>query len=114
MRQYAAPHVTLDQHGIAYIDDTATKVLTVVRNKKVSRDTPEQLRANMPHLSLAQVYAALAYYLDHQAEIDGQAAEMDRRAEEILAKQPTGPTRDELLARRPDAMRLRCLARLTA
>ena len=100
VRKMAAAHITLDDRGIAYIDETETKVLTVVRNKKMSRDTPEQLRANMPHLSLAQVYAALAYYQDHRAAIDAQMRQLDRRTEEILAQQPAGPTREELLARR--------------
>jgi uncharacterized protein (DUF433 family) len=100
MRTHVAPHVTLDERGIAYIDDTETKVLTVVRNKKVSRDTPEQLRTNMPHLTLAQVYTALAYYLDNQEEVHRQMAEMDRMADQVLANQPPGPSRQELLSRR--------------
>ena len=55
----------------------------------------------MPHLTLAQVYAAMAYYLDHQQEVDTLASELDRRAEQILSEQPPGPSREELLARRP-------------
>src|SRR5690349_3495909 len=100
MRKQIAPHITQDERGIAYIDTTETKVLTVVRNKLASRDTPEQLRSNMPHLSIAQVYAALAYYHDHVAEMTAQMEELDRTAEGVLAKQPGGLTRQELLARR--------------
>ncbi len=100
MRTVAAPHITLDKRGIAYVDSTETKVLTVVRNKKMSRDTPEQLRMNMPHLTLSQVYAAIAYYLDHQTEIDSQIGDLDLKADRILAAQPPGPTRDQLLSRK--------------
>ena len=32
---------------------------------------PEMLTAHLPHLTLAQVFAALSYYSDHQNEING-------------------------------------------
>ena len=82
-----APHIALDERGIAYIKGTRTKVLTVVQNKRASRNTPEQLQAAMPHLTLAQVYAALAYYHDHKVEIDRQIRQSHERAESILATQ---------------------------
>ena len=41
MRTQVYPHIRVDERGIAYIDDTETKVITVVRSKKMSRDTPE-------------------------------------------------------------------------
>ncbi|HLC26356.1 MAG TPA: DUF433 domain-containing protein [bacterium] len=31
--------------------------------------TPEEIPAHLPHLTLAQVFDALSYYADHQAEI---------------------------------------------
>src|SRR2546421_12529396 len=94
-----APHILLDERGIAYIDGTRTKVMIVVQNKRAARNTPEQLQAAMPHLTLAQVYAALAYYHDHKVEIDRQIRQSHERAESILASQPQGPTRAELLKR---------------
>ena len=100
MRKTAAPHIELDERGIAYIDGTQTKVLTVIRNKHASRDTPEQLRANMPHLSISQVYAALAFYHDHREEIDRQIVLLDDRAEQILAGQPAHFSREQLTERR--------------
>ena len=39
-------------------------------------ETPESLVKNiLPHLTLAQVYDALSYYHDHQAEIEQELAE---------------------------------------
>lgn len=32
--------------------------------------SPESIQDSFPALSLSQVYAAIAYYLDHQAELD--------------------------------------------
>lgn len=40
--------------------------------------TPQEI-AEVYSLSLAEVYAALAYYYDHRAELDRQAAEDDAR-----------------------------------
>lgn len=31
---------------------------------------PEEILSHLPHLSLAQVFDALSFYLDHQAEIN--------------------------------------------
>jgi len=32
--------------------------------------TPEEIPSHLPHLSLAQVFDALSYYSDHQAQVD--------------------------------------------
>lgn len=32
--------------------------------------TPEEILNHLPHLTLAQAFDALSFYLDHQAEID--------------------------------------------
>lgn len=36
--------------------------------------SPEAIQDSFPALSLSQVYAAIAYYLDHQAELDDYLA----------------------------------------
>lgn len=70
--------IVFDANGVAYIEGTTTKVIEVALAKKTSGLTPEELQAELPHLTLAQVYAALAYYYAHQAALD---AEIDRRYE---------------------------------
>ncbi|NEQ86075.1 MAG: DUF433 domain-containing protein [Moorea sp. SIO2I5] len=40
-------------------------------------------------LSLAQVYGAMAYYYEHQEEIDRHTMETDRLVEEIKENNPT-------------------------
>lgn len=35
---------------------------------------PEEIHWQQPHLSLAQIYAALAYYHDHRATMDAEIA----------------------------------------
>jgi uncharacterized protein (DUF433 family) len=63
---------------VAWIDDTNVKVLEVVSSKQAYGLSPEDLQAQFSHLSLAQVHAALAYYYDHQQDLD---AELRRRAD---------------------------------
>jgi uncharacterized protein (DUF433 family) len=36
--------------------------------------TPEELVAEFPHITLAQVHDALSYYYDNQREVDGDLA----------------------------------------
>src|SRR5437879_4790070 len=60
-----ASHIRLDEEGVAWIEGTTTKVIEVVLNKIASGLSPEELQAELPHLSLAQVYAALAYHYAH-------------------------------------------------
>ena len=55
--------------------------------------TPAQIVADYPHLTLADVHAALAFYHDHRAQIDAEI-ESDRRwSEEMRAKAPS-PVRE--------------------
>jgi hypothetical protein len=42
-------------------------------------------------LNLAQIYAALTYYHDHQAEIDDDIAARSQRVEEIKAELGESP-----------------------
>jgi uncharacterized protein (DUF433 family) len=57
--------------------------------------SPEQIVADFPQLTLADVYTALAYYLDHRDEIDQQMKEAEQFADEMRRKQ--GPTRFDAL-----------------
>jgi uncharacterized protein (DUF433 family) len=49
--------------------------------------TPEQIADQFGHLSLAQVYAALAYYHANRDEIEADLAEEDRLFEGLTAEQ---------------------------
>ena len=63
--------------------------------------TPAQVVAEYPHLTMAQVHAALAYYWSHQAEIHQDIENEDKLAAELKAK--AGPSKiDERLAERHD------------
>jgi uncharacterized protein (DUF433 family) len=67
-----ATHIRLDARGVAWIDQTNVKVVEIVLDKLAHGSSPEEMHFQYPHLSLSQIYAALAYYFDHQSEIDAQ------------------------------------------
>lgn len=71
--QTAAPsHVTIDEKGVARIDGSRMKVRHLVEAWKSGASTPEKLQESYPHLTLAQIHAALSYYYDHRAAIDAE------------------------------------------
>lgn len=76
-------HIRLDDRGSAWIDDTNTKVIEVALDMIAHGWSPEEIHFQHPHLSLAQIHAALGYYYDHQADMDAQiqrsVAEVERR-----------------------------------
>lgn len=58
------------------------KVTQLVMEKQAYGWSPEELQYQHPHLTLGQVYSALAYYADHSesvdAEIDAELERVDR------------------------------------
>ena len=42
--------------------------------------SPEEIHFQHPHLSLAQIHAALAFYYDHQEQVDRQ---IDERFDDV-------------------------------
>lgn len=58
--------------------------------------TPAQIVAEYPQLTLAGVHCALAYYYDHQEEIEAQMKADEKFIEELKAKSP--PVAREVLA----------------
>ncbi len=53
--------------------------------------TPDDIVASFPQLSLADVHAALAYYYDHQREIDVQIQQDDELIARMKAELGSGP-----------------------
>lgn len=56
--------------GEPIIVGTRTPVRAIVETWRMGV-APEEIPSHLPHLSLAQVFEALSYYSDHQAEING-------------------------------------------
>lgn len=93
------PLIHVDESGVAWIEGTSAKVIEIVLTKLSDDLTPEDVQKELPHLSLAQVYAALTYYHTHKERMDLQIAEWDRWADEMRAREQKPLSRSELLAR---------------
>lgn len=68
--------------GEPIIRGTRTPVRAIVENWRLGL-APEEIPQQLPHLTLAQVFDALSYYSDHQAEINGYI-ERNRIPEELV------------------------------
>jgi uncharacterized protein (DUF433 family) len=96
MQTVTTTHIYLDEDGVAWITDANTKVIEVVLDKTAYGWSPEEMHEQHPHLSLAQIYAALAYYYDHQAEMDAEIERQDKEIEALMEKAKDSPLRKRL------------------
>jgi uncharacterized protein (DUF433 family) len=84
-------HVVLDEQGIPIIAGTTMKVKELIAERLAWGWSPEELLLNHPDLALGQIFSALAYYADHQTELD-QAIEADvRYVDELRRKAEPSP-----------------------
>src|SRR5437588_555528 len=91
-----ATHIRLDDRGVAWLDQTNVKVIEVVLDKLAHGSSPEEMHFQYPHLSLSQIYAALAYYHDHQAEMDAQIEHRVREYERLQSQAGETPLQKRL------------------
>lgn len=98
MSTISTNHIELDAEGRAWIVGANTKVIEVVLDRLAYGWSPEEICFQHPHLSLAQVHAALSYYYDNQSEIDAEIAGQIRDYEELRAQAENSPLRQKLRA----------------
>jgi uncharacterized protein (DUF433 family) len=88
--------------GIIYMSNTRIPVDTVIYAYQRG-DTPERIVEGFPTLKLADVYAVIAYYLEHREELDVYLRDAEARAEAIVQenerRHPTDGLREKLLQR---------------
>ena len=70
-------------HDLAFIHGTRVRVQDVAMLAEVQGRTPDQIIDAFPHLTLAQVHAALSYYFDHRSEIQDDLREDEEFAEQL-------------------------------
>ena len=94
----ASPHIRLDDRGRAWIDETKIKVVEVVLDHLAYGWSADAIHEQHPHLSLGQIHAALAYYYDHQSEMDAQIERDLKRVHELRAATGVSPLQRRLRA----------------
>jgi uncharacterized protein (DUF433 family) len=92
------PRIWTDEQGRPWIDDSNVKVIEIVLDHVAYGWSAEEIHAQHSHLSLSQIYSALAYYYDRQAEFDGQIEKSRRRADALAAGVANSPLRQRLRA----------------
>jgi uncharacterized protein (DUF433 family) len=96
MATVAYPHIEFTPEGVAYISGTRTKVVEIVLDRLAYHWDADEIRRQHPHLGLSQIYSALAYYYDHQAEMDKDIQDRLQRAQGIKASLGESPLRLKL------------------
>jgi uncharacterized protein (DUF433 family) len=92
------PHIWNDDRGRPWIDDSNVKVVEVALDHVAYGWSAEEIHAQHSHLSLGQIYAALAYYYDHQTEFDREIEESRRQADALAVEAANSPVRQRLRA----------------
>ena len=93
-----------DEYGVVRVGDSQVLLDIVIRVFNNGAD-PESIVHGYPTLNLADVYAAIAYYLRHRKEVDdylhSRRDEAERLRQQIEATQPgRAELRAKLLARK--------------
>ena len=73
-------HITRDEHGVAWVDETGVKVIELALDHLAYGWSAETLHEQFPHLSLAQIHAALACFYDHPDEFERQIRQQEAEA----------------------------------
>jgi uncharacterized protein (DUF433 family) len=88
------PPLRLDKHGVLRMKGSRIPLDTVVY-EHLQGETPEQIAESYDTLALADIYAAIAYYLRYRQEVDAYLREREAEAEELRRKMtPILPSRD--------------------
>jgi len=95
-------YIEIDENRVAWIADTKVKVIEIALDKLAHGSSPEELHFQYPHLSMAQIHAALAYYYDHQEELDAEILQRLGEVNELAARQTDSPLQQKLRRLRSD------------
>jgi tetratricopeptide (TPR) repeat protein len=92
-------HIVIDQYGVPQIVGANMKVIELVNEKDAYGWGPEQLLLEHPYLTLGQIHSALAYYADHEEELDEDIQRRLDKVEEIREAMGPSPLRARLEAK---------------
>jgi uncharacterized protein (DUF433 family) len=99
MATLAYAHIALSPEGVPYIAGTRTKVEEVILDHLAFHWDAEEIQQQHPGLTLGQIHSALAYYYDHQEELDREIDNGLREVAQVRASLGTSPIRLKLRAK---------------
>ena len=92
--------IRIDPGGVPRVGGSRVRLASIVFLHQQGA-TPEQIQESFPSVALSDVYAVIAYYLRHRAEVDAHLAELEAEAEgiqdEVDARPETRALREKLL-----------------
>jgi uncharacterized protein (DUF433 family) len=92
-------HVSLNDQGWPVLEPSKFKVKFLVRDHLERGLNAAELLEQHPQLTLGQIFSALAYYWDHQSEMDALLAADKLETERLLDRVATSLDRVELEGR---------------
>ena len=92
-------HIVIDEVGVPLIEGTTTKVVELVLDVLAYGWSPDEIHFQHPHLTLGQIHSALAYYWDHQDELDQELARQPAMVGSQQRRTPHAPPRARLQSR---------------
>jgi uncharacterized protein (DUF433 family) len=99
LENMVTPHIWVDEQGRAWIDDANVKVIEIALDHVAYGWTAEAIHENHASLTIAQVYAALASYYDHQAGIDAEIEKQSDLLQTLRAAAKSSPLAGRALLR---------------
>src|SRR2546425_10454632 len=98
------PPLHFDAHGVCRIASTRVTLLTLIE-AFLEGDTPEEIYQESPAVSLRDVYAVIAFYLDRRDEVDAYLETVREHEahviQQIKSRSTLADIRQRLLARKP-------------
>lgn len=92
-------HIILNENGIPMIAGTDMKLVELILEKMAYGWSPEELHFQHSYLTLGQIYSALAYYCDHQEEIDHDIERRLKYIDKVQKSMKTSPLVTQLKAK---------------
>ena len=84
-------HIHRDAAGTAWIDDTGVKVIQIAQEHIGHGWSADTIHENHPALTLAQIHAALAWFYDHQEEMEKEMSVRETTARALLTSLGESP-----------------------
>jgi len=91
-------HIALNEDSVPFIAGTTMKVIELVLERMAYGWSPEELHFQHPYLTLGQIHSALAYYWDHQEELDRDIERRLQHVQEVQRATPPSPLDERLKA----------------
>jgi len=93
-------HIILNEDNVPIIEGTKMKVIELILDKIAYGWSPEELHYQHPHLTLGQIYSALAYYSDCQENLDQEIESQLKQVDQMRKAAKPTPLIERLRAKK--------------